>query len=180
MSQSKINEIGILPVLQDELDTFEDVVGDFIKGDWDPIAFQAFRLRQGVYGQRQPDVHMLRVKLPVGEIFSEQLEVLGEVAREFTPLNKGHVTTRENMQFHFVPIERVGAALQVLGKVGLSTREACGNTVRNVAGCPIAGVCSDEPFDTTPYAGAFARYFLRHPVTPVSYTHLTMPTILRV
>ena len=165
MSQSKINEIGILPVLQDELDTFEDVVGDFIKGDWDPIAFQAFRLRQGVYGQRQPDVHMLRVKLPVGEIFSEQLEVLGEVAREFTPLNKGHVTTRENMQFHFVPIERVGAALQVLGKVGLSTREACGNTVRNVAGCPIAGVCSDEPFDTTPYAGAFARYFLRHPVT---------------
>ena len=165
MSQSKINDIGILPVLQDELDKFEDVVGDFIKGDWDPIAFQAFRLRQGVYGQRQPDVHMLRVKLPVGEIFSEQLEVLGEVARDFAPLKKGHVTTRENMQFHFVPVERVGQALQVLGKVGLSTREACGNTVRNVAGCPIAGVCSDEPFDTTPYAGAFARYFLRHPVT---------------
>ena len=165
MSQAKINEKGILPVLQEEFDTFESVVGEFIRGDWDPMAFQAFRLRMGVYGQRQPDVHMLRIKLPVGEVFSEQLEALGAIARDFAPLNKGHVTTRENMQFHFVPLERVPQALSVMGQVGLSTREACGNTVRNVAGCPLSGVCNDEPFDVTPYAGAYARYFLRHPVT---------------
>ena len=165
MSQAKINEKGILPVLQEEFDTFESVVGEFIRGDWDPMAFQAFRLRMGVYGQRQADVHMLRIKLPVGEVFSEQLEALGTIAREFAPLNKGHVTTRENMQFHFVPLERVPQALSVMGQVGLSTREACGNTVRNVAGCPLSGVCNDEPFDVTPYAGAYARYFLRHPVT---------------
>lgn len=165
MSQAKINEKGILPVLQEELDNFERVVGEFIQGDWDPIAFQAFRLRMGVYGQRQPDVHMLRIKLPVGEVFSEQLERLGTIAREFAPMKKGHVTTRENMQFHFVPLEQTPQALSVLGQVGLSTREACGNTVRNVTGCPLAGVCADEPFDTTPYAGAYARYFLRHPVS---------------
>jgi sulfite reductase beta subunit-like hemoprotein len=165
MSQAKINEKGILPILQEELDTFESVVGEFIRGDWDPMAFQAFRLRMGVYGQRQADVHMLRVKLPVGEVFSEQFEAMGAIAREFAPLNKGHVTTRENMQFHFVPLHRVPQALSVMGQVGLSTREACGNTVRNVAGCPLSGVCNDEPFDVTPYAGAYARYFLRHPVT---------------
>ena len=165
MSQARINEKGILPVLQGELDNFESVVGEFIQGDWDPTAFQAFRLRMGVYGQRQPDVHMLRVKLPVGEVFSEQLEALGEIAGRFAPLKKGHVTTRENMQFHFVPLTEAHQALNVLGQVGLSTREACGNTVRNVAGCPLSGVCHDEPFDATPYAGAFARYFLRHPVT---------------
>ena len=165
MSQVKINEKGILPVLQDELDNFETVVGEFIQGDWDPLAFQAFRLRMGVYGQRQPDVHMLRVKLPVGEIFSEQLEALGALSRDIAPLKKGHVTTRENIQFHFVPVERAAEALHLIGQVGLSTREACGNTVRNVAGCPLSGVCSDEPFDVTPYAGAYARYFLRHPVT---------------
>ena len=165
MSQARINEKGILPVLQEELDNFESVVGEFIQGDWDPTAFQAFRLRMGVYGQRQPDVHMLRVKLPVGEVFAEQLETLGTIAREFAPLKKGHVTTRENMQFHFVPLTEAHEALNVLGQTGLSTREACGNTVRNVAGCPLSGVCHDEPFDATPYAGAFARYFLRHPVT---------------
>ena len=165
MSQARINEKGILPVLQEELDNFESVVGEFIQGDWDPTAFQAFRLRMGVYGQRQPDVHMLRVKLPVGEVFAEQLETLGTIAREFAPLKKGHVTTRENMQFHFVPLTEAHEALNVLGQTGLSTREACGNTVRNVAGCPLSGVCNDEPFDATPYAGAFARYFLRHPVT---------------
>ena len=147
------------------MDNFESVVGEFIQGDWDPTAFQAFRLRMGVYGQRQPDVHMLRVKLPVGEVFAEQLETLGTIAREYAPLKKGHVTTRENMQFHFVPLTEAHEALNVLGQTGLSTREACGNTVRNVAGCPLSGVCNDEPFDVTPYAGAYARYFLRHPVT---------------
>ena len=165
MNQTRIYDKGILPVLQEELDNFESVVGQFIQGDWDPTAFQAFRLRMGVYGQRQADVHMLRVKLPVGEVFAEQLEALGTVAGEYAPMKKGHVTTRENMQFHFVPIAEAHEALNVLGQVGLSTREACGNTVRNVAGCPLSGVCNDEPFDATPYAGAYARYFLRHPVT---------------
>ncbi|MBI2855532.1 MAG: nitrite/sulfite reductase, partial [Chloroflexi bacterium] len=156
---------GILPVLPEEIDDFEKEVERFVKGEWDPNAFMAFRLKQGVYGQRQPDVQMLRVKVPVGGLTAAQLEALGVIARDISPLRKGHVTTRENMQFHFIPLVRSSDAIRVIGDVGLTTREACGNTVRNVTGCPFAGVCADEPFDVTPYAGAYARYFLRHPVT---------------
>lgn len=165
MSQSNISDKGVMPVLQDELDNFQEEVGKFLQGDWDPLAFQAFRLRQGVYGQRQPDVHMIRVKIPMGGLNAEQLETLGTVARDFVPLKKGHVTTRENVQFHSVPLDHAAEVLQRIGQVGLSTREACGNTVRNVTGCPLAGVCQEEPFDITPYAGAFVRYFLRNPLT---------------
>ena len=165
MSEAKINEKGILPILMDEIDDFEKEVEKFVKGEWDPNAFMAFRLKQGVYGQRQPDSQMLRVKIPIGGLDADQLEALGYIAREIAPLQKGHATTRENIQFHFLPLERTPEAMRAIGEVGLSTREACGNTVRNVTGCPFSGVCADEPFDVTPYAAAYARYFLRHPVT---------------
>ena len=165
MSEAKINEKGILPILMDEIDDFEKEVERFVQGEWDPNAFMAFRLKQGVYGQRQPDSQMLRVKIPIGGLDADQLEALGYIAREIAPLKKGHATTRENIQFHFLPLERTPEAMRAIGEVGLSTREACGNTVRNVTGCPFSGVCADEPFDVTPYAAAYARYFLRHPVT---------------
>jgi sulfite reductase beta subunit-like hemoprotein len=98
-------------------------------------------------------------------VTADQLDTLGRIAREYAPLGKGHVTTRENVQFHFIPLEQAAEALRILGAVGLSTREACGNCVRNVTGSPYAGVGKDEVFDPTPYAGAFVRYFVRKPFT---------------
>ena len=125
----------------------------------------AFRLRQGIYGQRQADVQMMRIKAPYGGLTADQLDALGELAERYAPLRKGHVTTRENFQFHHIKLEDTPDAMRLIGDVGLSTREACGNTVRNVTGCPMAGVCADEPFDVTPYAAAYSRYFVRHELT---------------
>ena len=156
---------GVLPILDEEIDDFETEALRFRQGKWEPREYAGFRLRQGVYGQRQPDVQMFRVKIPYGRLTADQLDVLGAVARDYAPLGKGHITTRENFQFHFMKLEDTPSIMRLLGNAGLTTREACGNTVRNVTGCPLAGVCKDEAFDTSPYAAAFARYFLRHPLT---------------
>ena len=156
---------GIIDVMPEEIDEFETEMERFRAGTFDPTSFQSFRLKQGVYGQRQPDVHMMRVKVPFGGLKADQLDALGEVAARFAPLNKGHVTTRENFQFHHVPLVDTPEFMRVIGDIGLSMREACGNTVRNVTGCDMAGVCADEPFDVTPYAAAYSRYFVRHPFT---------------
>jgi sulfite reductase beta subunit-like hemoprotein len=147
------------------LDDFEKEVKRFQAGEWNENDFLAFRLRQGVYGQRQPDVHMIRVKIPFGGLTADQLDVLGDVSEEFVPLKKGHATTRECIQFHHVPLLDAAELLRRIAGEGLTTREACGNTVRNVTGCAMAGVCGDEPFDVTPYAAAYSRYFVRHPYT---------------
>lgn len=155
----------VIEILPEELDDFQAQVKRFQAGEWNPNDFLAFRLRQGVYGQRQPDVHMVRVKVPFGGLTADQLDALGEFAEEYTSLKKGHATTRENFQFHHVPLDQTPDALRLIADVGLSTREACGNTVRNVTGCAMAGVCADEPFDVTPYAAAYSRYFVRHPFT---------------
>jgi sulfite reductase beta subunit-like hemoprotein len=155
----------VIEVLPEEIDDFKAVVKRFQAGEWDETEFQAYRLRQGVYGQRQADVHMVRVKAPFGGLTADQLDAFGTVASKYTPLNKGHVTTRENIQFHHVPLADTPDFLKIIGEEGLSTREACGNTVRNVTGCALAGVCAKEPFDVTPYAAAYSRYFVRHPFT---------------
>ena len=156
---------GVVEVLPEEIEDFETQVKRFQSGEWDPNEFMAFRLRQGVYGQRQADTQMVRVKVPFGGLTADQLDALGVFAEKYAPLNKGHVTTRENFQYHHVQLSDTPAVMRLLGDVGLSTREACGNTVRNVTGCPLAGVCADEPFDVTPYAAAYSRYFVRHPFT---------------
>ena len=155
----------IIEYFPSEVEEFEAGVKRFQAGDWDPTDFMAFRLRQGVYGQRQPDVHMFRIKFPFGGMTAEQLDMMGEIVAEYAPLNKGHVTTRENIQLHHIPLDDAAQIMRMLASVGLTTREACGNTVRNVTGCEIAGVCSQEPFDVTPYAAAYSRYFVRHPFT---------------
>jgi sulfite reductase beta subunit-like hemoprotein len=155
----------VIEVIPEEIEDFEAQVKRFQAGQWDETEFQAFRLRQGVYGQRQPDTHMVRVKAPFGGLTAGQLDALGVVAAKFAPLNKGHVTTRENVQFHHIKLEDTPEFLRIIGDEGLSTREACGNTVRNVTGCEMAGVCGEEPFDVTPYAAAYSRYFVRHPFT---------------
>ena len=156
---------GIIPYIDEEIVNLEDEIRAFRAGEREPTQFMPFRLRQGVYGQRQPDAQMIRVKVPGGILTPESLEALGEMAERYAPLKKGHVTTRENLQFHHIPLEDTPDALRLLGEVGLSTREACGNTVRNVVGSPTAGVCHDEVFDITPYLAAYVRFAVRHPVT---------------
>ena len=119
----------------------------------------------GDYGQRQPgDVQMLRVKIPQGVLTAPQLEALAEVGERFSR-GFGHITTRQNIQFHFVKLHDVEQAMRILADAGLTTREACGNSVRNITCCPQAGVSPTEVFDVTPYSEAMTRYLLRHPLS---------------
>jgi sulfite reductase (ferredoxin) len=155
----------VLPILERELEDFTTEATRYLDGQWEENKFIGFRLKQGVYGQRQPGVQMIRCKLPFGGVTPEQLDAFGEVAEKYAPLRKGHITTRQNFQFHHIPILKAADALFVMAKAGISTREACGNTVRNVTGDPYAGINAQEPFDPTPYAGAFARYWLRNPLS---------------
>ncbi len=155
----------VIPILQREFDDFKTEAVKFLEGQTAEDEFIKFRLKQGVYGQRQPDVQMIRVKLPFGGITPEQLEKFADVVEKYAPLGKGHVTTRQNIQMHHIPLLDAEKAIRELAEAGLSSREGCGNTVRNVTGDPWAGVASDELFDMTPYAGAYVRYFVRHPTT---------------
>ena len=156
---------GIIPFMEYEVQRFEEESASFQAGEQDNAEFTPFRLRQGIYGQRQADVQMIRVKIPGGILTPEALEALGTLAEDYAPLQRGHITTRENIQFHHVPLLECPDALRLLGQVGLSTREACGNTVRNVVSSPTAGVCVDEIFDPTPYLTAYVRFGVRHPIT---------------
>ena len=155
----------VIPILQREYDDFKTEATKFLSGETPEDEFIKFRLKQGVYGQRQPDVQMIRVKLPFGGITPEQMEKFAEVIEKYVPLNKGHITTRQNIQMHHIPLLEAEQAIRELGEAGLSSREGCGNTMRNVTGDPWAGVAKDELFDLTPYAGAYVRYFVRHPTT---------------
>ncbi|HEX3432437.1 MAG TPA: nitrite/sulfite reductase [Solirubrobacteraceae bacterium] len=155
----------VIPILQREFDDFQTEAKKYLDGKTEEDEFIKFRLKQGVYGQRQPDVQMIRVKLPFGGITPEQMEAFANVVEKYVPLNKGHITTRQNIQMHHVPLLEAEQAIRELGESGLSSREGCGNTVRNVTGDPWAGVATDELFDMTPYAGAYVRYFVRHPTT---------------
>lgn len=160
------NEPGkVLPVLERELEDFQTEATHFLNGERDETQFIGFRLKQGVYGQRQPNVQMMRIKLPLGMVTPAQLDAFADVAEKYAPLRKAHITTRQNIQLHHIPLAKAAEALHVLGAAGLSSREACGNTVRNVTGDPWAGVSADELFDPTPYAAAFARYWLRNPLS---------------
>ena len=155
----------VIPILESEFEDFKTESTEFLAGNRVEAKFIGFRLKQGVYGQRQADRQMMRVKLPFGGVNSEQLDAFAEVAERFTPLRRGHITTRENVQLHHIPLPDTNDALRILAAAGLSTREACGNVVRNVTGDPWAGVRDDEPFDITPYAGAFVRYWVRNEIT---------------
>ncbi|HTW12652.1 MAG TPA: nitrite/sulfite reductase [Solirubrobacteraceae bacterium] len=155
----------VIPILQQEFDDFDTEAGRFLNGELQSDEFTKFRLRQGVYGQRQPDVQMVRVKLPMGGVTPAQLDAFADVIERYAPLRKGHITTRQNIQVHHIPLETMAVMIRELGEVGLSSREGCGNTVRNVTGDPRAGTLADELFDITPYAGAYVRYFVRHPTT---------------
>jgi sulfite reductase beta subunit-like hemoprotein len=155
----------VIPILEREFDDFKTEATKFLAGETEEEEFIKFRLKQGVYGQRQPDVQMIRTKLPFGGVTPEQLEKFADVVEKYAPLKKGHITTRQNIQMHHVPLIEAEKAIRELGEAGLSSREGCGNTMRNVTADPWAGVAKDELFDLTPYAGAYVRYFVRHPTT---------------
>ncbi|MBI3185484.1 MAG: nitrite/sulfite reductase [Myxococcales bacterium] len=150
---------------QKEIDDFIAALEKFERGEISPADWRAYRLVRGTYGQRQEgDLHMLRVKVPQGVLSAAQLRALAQVAEEFSR-GFGHITTRQNLQLHFVKLRDAGQAMQLLGASGLTTREACGNSVRNITCCPHAGVSEEELFDVTPYAEALTRYLLRHKLT---------------
>ena len=155
----------VIEIIDDEFEDFTTEAQAFLAGQREEDKFIGFRLKQGVYGQRQPNVQMIRVKLPFGGVTADQLDAFAEVTERFAPLKKGHITTRENIQIHHVPLPLAWELIRILGRSGLSSREACGNTVRNVTGDPWGGIADDEVFDATPYAGAFVRYFVRNPLT---------------
>ncbi|HYN50183.1 MAG TPA: nitrite/sulfite reductase, partial [Thermoleophilaceae bacterium] len=155
----------VIPIIEREFDDFDNEAEKFLAGETDENEFIGFRLKQGVYGQRQADVQMCRIKLPMGGVTPEQMDVFADVVEEYAPLNKGHITTRQNIQIHHIPLREMAELIRKVSDSGLSSREGCGNTVRNVTGDPWAGVTEGELFDITPYAGAYVRYFVRHPTT---------------
>ena len=155
----------VIPIIEREFDDFDTESTRYLRGDTEETEFIKFRLKQGVYGQRQADVQMVRVKLPFGGISPDQMDAFADVIEKYVPLNKGHITTRQNIQLHHVPLPDAAKLIRELSDAGLSSREGCGNTVRNVTGDPWAGVARDELFDLTRYAGAYVRYFVRHPTT---------------
>jgi sulfite reductase (NADPH) hemoprotein beta-component len=145
-----------------DVDLFVERLEAFERGELSADDWRSFRLLNGVYGQRQDGLMMIRAKLPGGIATPAQLEALADVA-ERVGGGKGHITTRQNVQYHFVPQADVEAALSRLAEAGITTKEACGNSVRNWTCCPFAGVAKDEPFDPTPYVEALARHLLRGP-----------------
>ncbi|MEY2478063.1 MAG: ferredoxin-nitrite reductase, partial [Actinomycetota bacterium] len=151
------------PAARADIEKFERLLGEYLAGELEEDRFRIFRLNNGIYGQRQGGHNqMVRVKIPYGSMTPEQLEMCAHIADEYSR-GWGHITTRQNIQFHFVPLERVPDLMRDLASVGLTTREACGDTVRNVQGCHLAGACPFEVFDISPWAEAAYQHFLRHP-----------------
>ena len=157
----------VIPILEREFDDFDSESSAFLGGERGEAEFIGFRLRHVVYGQRQAERQMIRVKLPFGGVTPEQLEAFASVIERYVPLRKGHLTTRQNVQLHHVPLPDAAKLIREISASGLSTREGCGNTIRTVTGDPWAGVCEGELFDPTPYVGALVRYFVRHEVCQV-------------
>ena len=152
------------PVVQAEIDNFERQVVAWRAGGGLGDDFRPFRLQHGTYGQRQADNQMMRIKVPHGTLTPDQLHAIADCADAYGPRKRGHVTTRQAIQLHFVKLEDAPKVMRRLAEVGLTTREACGHAVRNVTADPLSGIADDTVFDITPYAEASMRYFLRNPL----------------
>src|ERR671931_1205656 len=149
---------------EEETEVFAKKVRLFRQGRISEDDFRRFRLQHGAYGSRlRMDYSMVRIKVPGGEITPEQIEKIASLSEAFS-IGSAHVSTRQNIQLHWVQLEDVSEVMRGLVEVGLTTREACGNTVRNVMCSHFAGVCPDEAFEATPYAKAIARFFIRNPI----------------
>ena len=146
-----------------EIESFEEEAAKLLRGEISLDVFRPFRLQHGIYGQRQPGVQMVRIKIPFGGLNATQVRAIADLAERYTT-GVGHITTRQDIQLHYAQIEDCGTIMRRLADIGLTTREACGNTVRNVTACHLAGVCQGEIFDVTPYAKAVSRHLLRNPL----------------
>ncbi|MGA3261760.1 MAG: nitrite/sulfite reductase, partial [Bryobacteraceae bacterium] len=151
-------------LVREEIETFRRKAQAFLDGQITEDDFRPFRLKHGIYGQRQPGVQMVRSKIPSGMLTAAQAGQLARVADEFAG-GRGHLTTRQNIQFHFVALARVADLMHMLADAGLTNREACYNTVRNVTTCAWAGIARDEVFDVRPYAQRVAYALLRKDLT---------------
>lgn len=149
---------------EEETEVFAKKVKLFRQGKISEDDFRRFRLQHGAYGSRlHMDYSMVRIKVPGGEMTPDQIEKIASLSEAFS-IGSAHVSTRQNIQLHWVQLEDVSEVMRGLVEAGLTTREACGNTIRNVMCSHFAGVCPDEAFDATPYSKAIARFFLRNPM----------------
>lgn len=149
---------------ESDITEFVDTLERYEAGELTADQWRAFRLVRGVYGQRQDDVQMFRIKIPQGILSAEALQALADACENWSR-GFAHITTRQNLQLHFVKLSDTEACMRRLAEAGVTTREACGNSVRNIVGCPFAGVCASEAFGVSPYAEAMTRYLLRHPLS---------------
>ena len=153
------------PEIDAEIARFSTAIDEYLAGTLDEDVFRVSRLNQGIYGQRQGGTNqMVRVKIPYGRVEPEQLEMLASISDLYSR-GWGHLTTRQNVQFHFVQLKDTPEVIRLLASVGLTSREACGDTVRNVAGCHLAGACPYEVLDISPWAEAAYQWFLRNPIS---------------
>ncbi len=159
-----MSEIEIDAAAAADIAKFEVQLSRYLAGELEEDVFRVFRLNNGIYGQRQGGHNqMIRIKAPFGTITAAQLDRMGDLATEYSR-GWGHLTTRQAIQFHFVQLERVPDLLRDIALVGMTSREACGDTVRNVQGCHLAGACPSEVLDITPWAEATFKHFLRNPL----------------
>ena len=151
------------PVVEKDIIELENKIRLHKEGKIPEERFRSLRLARGVYGQRQHGVQMIRIKIPYGRVTSKQLKRIASVADEYST-GKLHITTRQDIQIHYVSLDRTPELWSELEKDSVTLREACGNTVRNVTASADAGISPNEPFDVTPYADAVFKFFLRNPV----------------
>ena len=151
------------PIVQKDIIDLEKKIALFRDGKIDDERFRSLRLARGVYGQRQEGVQMIRIKLPFGKVTSEQLLRITKVSDEYST-GRLHITTRQDIQIHYVSLDRTPKLWAELEKDDVTLREACGNTVRNITASETAGIDVEEPFDVSPYAHALFQFFLRNPV----------------
>jgi len=151
------------PDVREELDYYDKRVRDYEMGLIGEIKFQKIRLQLGTYAQRQPGFQMQRIKIPYGGLTSNQLRRLADVSDKYAS-GFMHLTTRQDVQLYYINIKQVPNMMRELADAGITTREACGNTVRNVTACHISGTSPSETFDVTPYAEGFKNFLLRNPI----------------
>ena len=149
----------------EEINVFDRALQDYKKLSMDVDRFTATRLQMGIYGQRQEGVHMIRIKLPGGRLNSLQLNAIADMLEKYARHDVVHITTRQDIQMHYVPLEDTPAVLRYLADAGLTTREACGNTIRNVTACSLSGVCPRQHVDINQHLDGAVQHFLRNPLT---------------